>query len=73
MDPLPCPFCGCARVSFHPGFNFRWIVLSCDGCGANCGETRVQTSGSGTQYEWLDNAKQRAMVGWNTRTPTVSR
>ena len=66
---LPCPFCGAVGLDFTMGSTFRWLLPSCDGCGASCGEVRIQTLGDGTQEQWLEVAKHNAIEEWNTRTP----
>lgn len=63
----PCPFCGHVGLDFAEGSTFRWMLAVCDGCGANCGEERVQTSGDGSREEWWTAAKDRAIATWNTR------
>ena len=42
LEPLPCPFCGGTDIIVMDGSTFRWVVATC-GCGAACGEVRVQT------------------------------
>jgi hypothetical protein len=65
---LPCPFCPCtpSDLAFADGSTFRWLAWSCPGCGIGS-ETRVQTMGDGTKEQWLEEAKARARVEWNTR------
>lgn len=58
---LPCPFCGVVGLEFEGGSTFRWLTASCEGCGASCGEIRVQTLGNGTCEEWKADAKLRAI------------
>jgi Lar family restriction alleviation protein len=65
----PCPFCGHVGLSTREGSTFRWIVAECDGCGASCGETRVQTVGEGTREQWLKAAQDEAIKQWNQRAP----
>ena len=67
LKPLPCPFCGGTAVSIAEGSTFRWRELSCDACGATCGETRVQTMWSGTADEWEKQVAQDAIKDWNCR------
>jgi len=63
----PCPFCGYVGLDFHEGTTFRWLAAECGGCGATCGETRVQTIGQGTKDEWMQQAQADAIEVWNTR------
>ena len=72
MNLLPCPFCGHVGVTVHEGSTFRWRYASCDACGAQAGEVRVQTLGDGTKEEWEETAKREAIEEWNTRTMTAS-
>lgn len=64
----PCPFCGDtpADLSFGEGSTFRWLAWHCPSCGIGA-EERVQTMGDGTNAQWLESAKERARVTWNTR------
>ena len=64
---LPCPWCGCDKITFAEGSTFRWLNVSCVKCGAGPGEVRVQTAGSGTREDWLAEARQDATAAWNTR------
>ena len=66
-DLLPCPFCGAVGLDFAEGSTFRWLEPSCAGCGATCGEVRVQTMGDGSPDQWLEAAKKDAIAEWNTR------
>ena len=66
LEPLPCPFCGGTDIIVMDGSTFRWVVATC-GCGAACGEVRVQTTGMPREVA-LAEAKQRAIVEWNTRS-----
>lgn len=68
-DPLHCPFCGHVGLVFGEGSTFRWLVASCGGCSASAGETRIQTLGEPSYQERVANAKERAILEWNTRTP----
>ena len=63
----PCPFCGGVKVSVHEGSTFRWRFAGCDECGANAGEIRCQTTGTGTKEEWEKDAECRALEEWNVR------
>lgn len=65
---LPCPFCGHVGLDFEEGTTFRWILANCSNCGANCGETRVQTMGEGDKALWWEKAKVNAIKEWNTRS-----
>lgn len=72
--PGPCPFCGHVGLDFAEGSTFRWIVASCEGCGASLAETRIQTLGEGTKDEWMAEAKADAIAAWNRRSdPLVER
>jgi hypothetical protein len=64
---LPCPFCGGSRVSVVEGGSFRWRVAQCDECGAQCGEVRIQTLGSGTKEQWEEEARGVVIKEWNSR------
>ena len=66
LEPLPCPFCGGTDIIVMDGSTFRWVVATC-GCGAACGEVRVQTTGMPREVA-LAEAKQRAIAEWNTRS-----
>ena len=65
--PPPCPFCGHVGLDFREGSTYRWLLPECHGCGAGCGETRIQTMGQGTREEWFEQARQDAIKTWNTR------
>lgn len=67
--PLPCPFCGCTDVGVIEGDSFRWRVARCNGCGAQAGDVRIQTLGSGTRDEWEARAISSAIAEWNKRAP----
>jgi len=67
MSIKPCPFCGHVGLDFIEGSTFRWLLAECGGCGATCGEVRVQTSGNGTKDEWMQQAQKDAIDAWNTR------
>lgn len=64
---LPCPFCGARDVSVIKGDTFRWRLAQCNGCGAQSGDVRIQTAGSGTPKEWEARAIKAAMAEWNKR------
>jgi hypothetical protein len=64
---LPCPFCGSNRVKIIEGSSFRWRVAQCDECGAQCGEVRIQTLGSGTKEQWEEEARGVVIKEWNSR------
>jgi Lar family restriction alleviation protein len=68
IAPLPCPFCGLSDVTVKEGSTFRWRVVECGGCGAQCGEIRRQTLGEGTVEEWESKGVEDAIAEWNTRT-----
>jgi Lar family restriction alleviation protein len=67
IELKPCPFCGGSVISIHDGTTFRWMVAECADCGAQCGEVRVQTMGSGTPEEWEEKAHKTVMEEWNRR------
>jgi len=67
MSIKPCPFCGYVGLDFSEGSTFRWLRAECGGCGATCGEVRVQTLGDGTKDGWMHQAQQDAIAAWNTR------
>jgi len=67
LNPLPCPFCGHVGLDFREGTTFRWLIAECGGCGATCGEIRVQTLGEGTRDEWMQQAQKNAIEVWNMR------
>lgn len=64
----PCPSCGETGLDFDEGSTFRWLLPSCKGCGATCGEVRVQTMGEGTPGEWRAAAEADAIDAWNRRS-----
>lgn len=68
-DVMSCPFCGHVGVSIYEGSTFRWRFASCDGCGAQTGEVRVQTMGDGTKEQWEEKARADCLEEWNRRTP----
>lgn len=70
-EPLPCPFCGSNRVSANEGSTFRWVYAGCDECGAQAGEVRKQTLGTGTREEWDAAAKDVAIQEWNRRAASA--
>ena len=63
----PCPFCGGVGVSVNEGSTFRWRYATCDECGAQAPEVRIQTLGGGTRDEWETIAKADAIDEWNRR------
>jgi len=63
----PCPFCGRSGVVIGEGSTFRWRVAECAGCGARCGEVRIQTSGDGDRAAWEEAGEVLALVEWNKR------
>ena len=63
---MPCPFCGKTGISHHEGSTFRWMVTECDYCGAQCGETRIDTLNMERDAA-IEDAKKRAVIEWNTR------
>ncbi len=69
MKIEPCPFCGCQNICTREGSTFRWMYAGCEDCGAQAGEIRVQTIGTGSQEEWREQARADAFAEWNRRTP----
>ena len=67
VELKPCPFCACKNIDFKQGSTYRWSVAYCTDCGAQSGEVRVQTTGSGPQASQDDVADE-----WNTRTDAES-
>ena len=65
--PKPCPFCGGINVSTHEASTFQWWVAECNECGAMAGEVRRQTQGEGTNEEWDEAARIKALIVWNER------
>lgn len=65
----PCPFCGADDVAVIAGDTFRWRLARCNCCGAQAGDVRIQTAGSGTHAEWEARAVVAAMAEWNKRAP----
>lgn len=65
-EPLPCPFCGHVGVTHNEGSTFRWLVTECNGCGAQCGEERIDTL-STDQGAAIEQAAEAAIKTWNTR------
>ena len=63
----PCPFCGSVGLDFLEGSTFRWRRAECVGCGATLGDTRIQTTGTGTQEEWEEACRKEMIEQWNTR------
>lgn len=70
--PKPCPFCGSVDVSVIEGDTFRYRLARCNCCGAQAGDARIQTCGSGTRAEWEARAAVAALAEWNTRTPSAA-
>lgn len=64
---LPCPFCGGNDVGVFYGTSFSWRVAQCNYCGAQAGEVRIQTAGSGTEQDWYARATAGAVAEWNKR------
>lgn len=69
-EPKPCPFCGHVGVAVVETSTFRWRVAQCEYCGAQCGEVRVQTVGTGSPEQWEAKAREEAIAEWNTRAAT---
>ena len=65
LNPLPCPFCGDHNATLQEGSTFRWVVIQCGNCGAQCGEVRVNTMKTKEERgnkPWMD-----AVAEWNRR------
>lgn len=67
IKPLPCPFCGSTDIAVEESDTFRWRAAKCNCCGAQAGDVRIQTSGSGTKDEWEARAVDAAITEWNKR------
>ena len=65
-EPLPCPFCGHVGLSHYEGLTFRWLTTECNGCGAQCGEERINTM-TMERSAAIEQAKVEAIKTWNTR------
>ena len=65
-EPLPCPFCGHVGLSHNEGSTFRWLSTECNGCGAQCGEERINTM-TMERSAAIEQAKEAAIKAWNTR------
>ena len=65
-EPLPCPFCGHVGLSHSEGSTFRWLSTECNGCGAQCGEERINTM-TMERGAAIEQAKEAAIGTWNTR------
>jgi hypothetical protein len=65
-EPLPCPFCGHVGLSHNEGSTFRWLSTECNGCGAQCGEERINTM-TMERSAAIEQAKVAAIKTWNTR------
>ena len=65
-EPLPCPFCGHVGLSHSEGSTFRWLTTECNGCGAQCGEERINTM-TMERSAAIEQAKEAAIKTWNTR------
>ena len=65
--PLPCPFCGATGITIREGSTFRWLLGECNGCGATCGEVRVQTCGEGIPADWRKHGEDAVIAEWNKR------
>lgn len=65
-EPLPCPFCGHVGLSQSEGSTFRWLSTECNGCGAQCGEERINTM-TMERGAAIEQAKEAAIKTWNTR------
>jgi hypothetical protein len=62
----PCPFCGHSELNHYQGSTFRWLVTECCHCGAQCGESRIDTLDMDRDAA-IEDAIQRAIIEWNTR------
>ena len=65
-ERLPCPFCGHVGVTHNEGLTFRWLTTECNGCGAQCGEERINTM-TMERSAAIEQAKVEALKTWNTR------
>ena len=65
-ERLPCPFCGHVGLSHYEGLTFRWLTTECNGCGAQCGEERINTM-TMERSAAIEQAKEAAIKTWNTR------
>lgn len=70
MSPKSCPFCGEKSITIREGSTFRWLLAECLGCGATCGEVRIQNMGEGLPSDWREKAEQAVVAAWNTRHDT---
>ena len=64
---LPCPFCGGTKIASYHGSSFRWRYASCNECGAQAGERRIDTLLSRAQA--IINADESLLAAWNERKP----
>ena len=62
-NPLPCPFCGCEKITVSEGTAFRWVKAECDDCGASCGEVRINTMKARDE----DEIRCAVIEKWNNR------
>lgn len=69
-EPLPCPFCGATNVSVEEGSTFRWILVCCCECGAQCGERRKEITGPNDVSEPANI--RRALEEWNIRADSLN-
>jgi hypothetical protein len=53
-------------VTHNEGSTFRWLVTECNGCGAQCGEERIDTM-TMERGAAIEQAKEAAIGTWNTR------
>ena len=67
LEAKPCPFCGEKSITIREGSTFRWMLAECLGCGATCGEVRIQTMGPGLPADWKAKAEQDVVAAWNKR------
>jgi Lar family restriction alleviation protein len=72
LEVKPCPFCGCHDVAVIEGDTFRWRLARCNACGAQAGDVRIQTAGSGDPKEWEAKAHKAALAEWNKRAVSAS-
>ena len=64
---LPCPFCGGTKIATYEGSTFRWRYASCNECGAQASEVRIETI-SLPRPEAIAQADKELLKEWNTRT-----
>ena len=66
MTTKPCPFCGCTEINVIEGSTFRWVLATCNDCGASSGEVRKDTL-SLDRMVAEQEARKDAITEWNRR------